>query len=89
MSSGSPLSEVPESVNLDDPQRAEPRGYATLPFVTVLMPVRNEAAFLERSLGSVLLQDYPRTGLRSLSWTACPTIPLERSCAGFKPSIPT
>jgi glycosyltransferase involved in cell wall biosynthesis len=29
------------------------------PFVSVLMPVRNEAAFIQRSLGSVLAQDYP------------------------------
>ena len=29
------------------------------PFVTVVMPVRNERAYLERSLGSVLAQDYP------------------------------
>jgi succinoglycan biosynthesis protein ExoA len=31
----------------------------TLPFVTVVMPVRNEAGFIERSLGAVLAQDYP------------------------------
>ena len=30
------------------------------PFVSVLMPVRNEASFLNRSLGAVLAQDYPR-----------------------------
>jgi succinoglycan biosynthesis protein ExoA len=30
-----------------------------LPFVSVVMPVRNEAAFIERSLGPVLRQDYP------------------------------
>ncbi|MBE2270890.1 MAG: glycosyltransferase family 2 protein [Anaerolinea sp.] len=29
------------------------------PFVSVIMPVRNEAAFIERSLGAVLAQDYP------------------------------
>ncbi len=29
------------------------------PFVSVLMPVRNEAEFMERSLGAVLAQDYP------------------------------
>lgn len=29
------------------------------PFVSVIMPVRNEAEFIERSLGSVLGQDYP------------------------------
>jgi glycosyltransferase involved in cell wall biosynthesis len=32
---------------------------STPPFVSVLMPLRNEAAFLSRSLGSVLAQDYP------------------------------
>jgi glycosyltransferase involved in cell wall biosynthesis len=30
-----------------------------LPLVTVLLPVRNEAGFIERSVGSVLAQDYP------------------------------
>jgi cellulose synthase/poly-beta-1,6-N-acetylglucosamine synthase-like glycosyltransferase len=30
------------------------------PFVSLLMPVRNEASFIERSLGAVLTQDYPR-----------------------------
>jgi succinoglycan biosynthesis protein ExoA len=29
------------------------------PFVSVLLPVRNEASFIERSLGAVLAQDYP------------------------------
>jgi succinoglycan biosynthesis protein ExoA len=29
------------------------------PFVSVLMPVRNEAGLIDRSLGSVLAQDYP------------------------------
>jgi glycosyltransferase involved in cell wall biosynthesis len=29
------------------------------PFVTVVMPVRNEAGFIERSLGAVVHQDYP------------------------------
>lgn len=29
------------------------------PFVSVIMPVRNEEAFINRSLGSVLAQDYP------------------------------
>lgn len=34
-----------------------------LPFVSVVMPVRNEAAFIVRSLGSVLAQDYPQDRL--------------------------
>lgn len=29
------------------------------PFVTVIMPIRNEADFIARSLGAVLAQDYP------------------------------
>lgn len=41
-------------------------GHAQLPFVSVVMPVRNEAAFIERSVGSVLAQDYPRDRLEVL-----------------------
>ena len=29
------------------------------PFVTVVLPIRNEVEFIERSLGALLLQDYP------------------------------
>src|SRR6476659_7051966 len=32
---------------------------AALPFVSVIMPVRDEADFIARSLGAVLAQDYP------------------------------
>ena len=32
---------------------------ANVPLVSVLMPVRNEAAYIRRSLGAVLAQDYP------------------------------
>lgn len=35
------------------------RGNDSLPLASVIMPVRNEADFIERSLGSVLAQDYP------------------------------
>src|SRR5690348_13610009 len=31
-----------------------------VPFVTVIMPIHNEARYIERSLGSVLAQDYPQ-----------------------------
>jgi glycosyltransferase involved in cell wall biosynthesis len=34
--------------------------HSTLPFVSVIMPIRNEADFIARSLGAVLAQDYPR-----------------------------
>jgi succinoglycan biosynthesis protein ExoA len=30
-----------------------------LPFVSVILPIRNESLFIERSLGAVLAQDYP------------------------------
>lgn len=32
---------------------------SVLPFVTVIMPIRNEAKYIRRSLGAVLRQDYP------------------------------
>src|SRR5205807_906344 len=37
-----------------------------LPFVSVLMPVRNEAGFIERNLDAVLAQDYPADRLEVL-----------------------
>jgi glycosyltransferase involved in cell wall biosynthesis len=36
------------------------------PFVSVIMPVRNEAAFIERSVGSVASQDYPNDRMEIL-----------------------
>jgi succinoglycan biosynthesis protein ExoA len=36
------------------------------PFVSVIMPVRNEGDFIERSLGSVLQQDYPEDRMEIL-----------------------
>ena len=44
--------------NIMDTQ-SEKRYYDPLPFVTVIMPIRNEAGYIDRSLGSVLSQDYP------------------------------
>ena len=37
-----------------------------LPLVSLIMPVRNEAQFIERSLGAVLAQDYPPEKLEIL-----------------------
>lgn len=36
------------------------------PFVSVIMPIRNESAYIERSLGAVLAQDYPANCLEIL-----------------------
>lgn len=33
---------------------------SNLPFVSILMPIRNEAGFIRRSLGAALAQDYPQ-----------------------------
>ncbi|MCI0337165.1 MAG: glycosyltransferase family 2 protein [Acidobacteria bacterium] len=41
-------------------------GNPYLPSVTVIMPIRNEAGFIRRSLGAVLAQDYPRDQLEVL-----------------------
>lgn len=37
-----------------------------LPLVSIIMPVRNERAFIERSLGAVLAQDYPAQSIEVL-----------------------
>src|SRR5262245_9012866 len=39
---------------------------STSPFVTVIMPIRNEANFIARSLGAVLSQDYSHDCLEVL-----------------------
>ena len=39
---------------------------AERPFVSVVMPVRNEARFIARSVGAVLAQDYPKDRLEIL-----------------------
>ena len=40
--------------------------YNELPLVSILMPIRNERDFIERSLGAVLAQDYPTDRLEIL-----------------------
>ena len=37
-----------------------------VPFVTLIMPIRNEAGFIARSLGAVLAQDYPHDRMEVL-----------------------
>jgi glycosyltransferase involved in cell wall biosynthesis len=41
-------------------------GSSHTPSVTVIMPIRNEAGFIERSLGAVLTQEYPSDQLEVL-----------------------
>lgn len=45
---------------------SDSRSTDPLPTVTVIMPVRNEEAYISRSLGSVLAQDYPAERLEIL-----------------------
>src|SRR2546427_11915051 len=48
----------------DDGRVRSPR--LALPFVSVIMPVRNEAEFIERSVGAVSAQDYPHDRMEIL-----------------------
>ena len=57
-------SEKEISVLADSKRSETPR--IALPFVSVIMPVRNEAAFIERSVGAVAAQDYPRDRMEIL-----------------------
>lgn len=45
---------------------SRPGSEDAIPYCTVIMPVRNEGDFIERSLGAVLEQDYPRDRLEVL-----------------------
>ncbi|HEY7113808.1 MAG TPA: glycosyltransferase family 2 protein [Thermoanaerobaculia bacterium] len=51
-----------------------------VPFVTVVMPVRNEDRFIARSVGSVLAQDYPADRLEILAVDG-------RSTDGTRPAL--
>lgn len=44
----------------------EGRVVSSLPFVSIVMPVRNESSFIGRSLGAILAQDYPKDRLEIL-----------------------
>ena len=48
------------------PWLAEPSDWTDNPSVTVVMPIRNEGRYVERSLGAVLAQDYPAHRLEVL-----------------------
>ncbi len=50
------------TTNVQDPFLPPPaeRTDDRVPFVSVIMPVRNEEDFIEQSLGAVLAQDYPK-----------------------------
>ena len=47
-------------------QKKVPADPSNRPFVSVVMPVRNEAAFIGSSFGAVLSQDYPRNRMEVL-----------------------
>ncbi|MBL8172198.1 MAG: glycosyltransferase family 2 protein [Acidobacteria bacterium] len=55
-----------------------------LPFVSVVMPVRNEAGYIERSLGSVLAQDYPLEQMEIIVADGMSTDQTRALIAGFQ-----
>jgi succinoglycan biosynthesis protein ExoA len=59
-----------------------------LPFVSVVMPVRNEAGFIARSLGSVLAQDYPVDRLEVLVADGRSTDVTREIVASLSPQVP-
>ncbi len=54
-----------------------------LPFISVLMPVRNEADFIERSLTAVLAQDYPAESMEVIVIDGMSTDATREAIAGF------
>lgn len=63
---------------------------APVPFVSVVMPVRNEAGFIARSLGSVLGQDYPSARMEVIvadGMSDDATRDLVRAAAGRDPRV--
>jgi glucose-1-phosphate thymidylyltransferase len=56
---GGELSLSPQGANIHPQQKDLPHESNSRPFVSVLMPVRNEATFIEQSLKAVIAQDYP------------------------------
>lgn len=60
----------------------------SLPFVTVVMPIRNERGFIARSLGSVLAQDYPSERLEVIVADGLSTDGTRQVVASFQPTHP-
>lgn len=56
------------------------------PFISVLMPVRNEGAFMERSLKAVLAQDYPSARMEILVIDGRSTDDTRQTIASFQSS---
>ena len=48
-----PKTALPETATLHPPD------YAPMPSVSVLLPIYNEARYIERCLNAILTQDYP------------------------------
>ena len=61
-----------------------------MPFVTVILPIRNESGFIARSLGAVLAQDYPRGRMEVVvadGMSTDDTRAIVRQCADAAPGI--
>ncbi len=57
---GAHAQHAPHEPRRDDVNRTTQADRHPLPFVSVVMPVRNEGHFIQESLGAVLHQDYPQ-----------------------------
>src|SRR3990172_9931292 len=58
------------------------------PFVTVIMPVRNEADFIVHSLGAVLAQDYPHDRMEVIIADGMSTDATRDNIAGVSSQYP-
>lgn len=77
-----------EQMSLDIESTGKPS--LAQPLVSVIMPVRNEAVFIEQSLGAVLSQDYPRDRLEILisdGMSTDETRALIKACSQKHPDI--
>jgi glycosyltransferase involved in cell wall biosynthesis len=60
-----------------------------LPYVTIVMPVRNEAAHIRRSLGAVIAQDYPTECLEVIVVDGCSTDDTRQVVGQFQKHFPS